>query len=284
MTATGQGGSGPGKSELRLRTTSSLVLAALAVLTAWTGGWILAALWFCAGMAVLTEWLAMTGVQPARPLGAVATAGLAALLLAYGAGSTLVGAVAVAVVAAAALVLGRSGQDRAWMLAGFGYAAAIVLVPLMLRFRPSGGTAALLWLFAVVWTTDVAAYFAGRRFGGPKLWPAVSPRKTWSGFAGGVAGATLAGLAVAILARNAGVVLPVELPAVAVLSALASMVSQAGDLGESAMKRRFGVKDSGSLIPGHGGFMDRLDGFAAVAIAIGLVLAGLQLATGRALP
>lgn len=268
----GAGGQG-GASELRLRVRSSLVLGAAALVTAWTGGWLLASLWFVAACAVATEWVAMTRVAPARPLLGLATAGLGALLLAYGSGSGGAVAIVLVVVAAATLVVAASSRDAAWLVAGFCCAAAIMLVPLVLRSRPSGGTAALLWLFAVVWTTDVAAYFTGRRLGGPKLWPAVSPGKTWSGAAGGVAAAAAAGTLIALAAHRAGVALPAGLPAIAAASAAASILSQCGDLAESAMKRRFGVKDSGSVIPGHGGALDRLDGFAAVALAIGLVLA-----------
>ena len=130
----------------------------------------------------------------------------------------------------------------------------------------------------VVWTTDVAAYFAGRRFGGPKLWPRVSPKKTWSGFAGGLLGGTFAGCAIIRLALGDWEEQP-GLAMVAVISALASVASQLGDLGESALKRRFDVKDSGHVIPGHGGVMDRVDGFWAVA-----ALAGLWLLLTRAMP
>jgi phosphatidate cytidylyltransferase len=138
----------------------------------------------------------------------------------------------------------------------------------------------MLWMFAVVWTSDVAAYFTGRGLGGPKLWPAVSPKKTWSGFFGGLVGGTLAGLMVVSAATGLGWLPVAPLWAVALASALASVASQAGDLGESALKRRFGVKDSGQLIPGHGGAMDRLDGFWAVAVLAALGLAGAELAAG----
>jgi phosphatidate cytidylyltransferase len=125
-------------------------------------------------------------------------------------------------------------------------------------------------MFAVVWTTDIAAYFTGRRLGGPKLWPRVSPKKTWSGFIGGVVVGTLAGLLVTVLGQRFGWTAPGSLILVTLGSAVAAVASQLGDLGESAMKRRFDVKDSSHLIPGHGGVMDRLDGFWAVAVLVGL--------------
>ncbi len=129
-------------------------------------------------------------------------------------------------------------------------------------------------MFAVVWTTDVGAFFAGRSLGGPKLWSAVSPKKTWSGFVGGLLGAVAIGTAVAALGPVFGAEPPFGLAAVAVVSAAASLVSQVGDLLESALKRQFSVKDSGHLIPGHGGVMDRLDGFVAVALLVAIALFG----------
>ena len=261
-------------SELRLRIASSLVLGAVALAAAWAGGWPWAALWLLAGGAVAFEWLTVAAVAPERASFAVLALGLAAAQLAVLAGSWPVVAGSLAIAALAAMAIGRTGRDRAWSLAGLAVAAAVSLVPVALRAEPAFGMAAVAWIFAVVWTTDIAAYFTGRGLGGPKLWPAVSPKKTWSGFAGGLAGGTVAGLSVALVAARHGAALPGEAAAIGFASALASIVSQGGDLAESAMKRRFGVKDSGSLIPGHGGVMDRLDGFAAVAILVGLAMAG----------
>ena len=130
----------------------------------------------------------------------------------------------------------------------------------------------IIFLFAIVWATDIFGYFVGRAIGGPKLWPAVSPRKTWSGALGGALGAVAAGLAIASWSYRANPL------AVAGLALLLSAVSQAGDLFESAVKQRFGVKDASHVIPGHGGVMDRLDGFAAavvVAAVIGVARGGL---------
>ena len=177
------------------------------------------------------------------------------------------------------LALGATWRDRWRGLAGFACASVIVVVPPLVRDQPALGLAGLLWMFAVVWTTDIAAYFTGRRFGGPKLWPHVSPRKTWSGFAGGLLAGTAAGLLAAIAATRLGWD-PIVSPAVVVLfSAAASFISQLGDLGESALKRAFDVKDSGHLIPGHGGVMDRLDGFWSVSLLVGLLLASRHLSS-----
>ena len=161
----------------------------------------------------------------------------------------------------------------AWMLAGLAYASVLLLGPVILRGDAALGLVAILFLFAIVWGTDIAAYFAGRALGGPKLWPAVSPKKTWSGAIGGTLGGIAAGLAVLAVA---GVTL--SPPVVAVALAL-SVVSQGGDLLESAIKRRFGAKDASQLIPGHGGLMDRLDGFLTAVLAavmVGLIRGGLD--------
>jgi phosphatidate cytidylyltransferase len=234
-------------------------------------------------IAVAAEWVNMTGVQPRLPLLVVLGVGLAVLsgLFLAGAGLSLyAGATAVTLLIAAGLA--RSGRDRTWALAGFAYAAIISLVPPLVRDNPALGLVGLLWMFALVWTTDVAAYFTGRRLGGPKLWPRVSPKKTWSGFVGGLLAGTAAGVAVVAVAQRLGWTAPAGLWAIGLATALASAASQLGDLGESAMKRKFDVKDSSHLIPGHGGVMDRLDGFWAVAALLGLTLAGLRLSQGGA--
>ncbi len=160
-----------------------------------------------------------------------------------------------------------------WLAAGVAYAAVLLFAPLILRRDPALGFAAILFLFAVVWATDIAAYFAGRALGGPKLWPAVSPKKTWSGAIGGTLGGVVAGM---LALKLAGVSVG---PMLVLVACLLSVVAQAGDLIESAVKRHFGAKDAGSILPGHGGVMDRLDGFltaAAAAAMVGLIRGGLD--------
>jgi len=158
-----------------------------------------------------------------------------------------------------------------WFAAGVAYAGILLLAPVLLREDPGFGLTAMLFIFAVVWGTDIAAYFAGRAIGGPKLAPSISPNKTWSGAIGGLTAALVAALVVAryLPGSSIGWLLAV--------GCLLSIVSQIGDLAESAMKRRFGVKDTGRLIPGHGGVMDRLDGFWAavfVALVVGVARGG----------
>jgi phosphatidate cytidylyltransferase len=153
---------------------------------------------------------------------------------------------------------------------GVAYSMAFALIAPALRSLPDLGLAIIIWSFAVVWFTDIAAYFTGRRLGGPKLMPRFSPKKTWSGAIGGAVAGTLGGYAVWRLTPQAALLIGGG--ASLVLSFAASVASQAGDLFESAVKRRFGAKDSGRLIPGHGGFLDRLDGYWAVLVLSGLLL------------
>ncbi|HEX5210315.1 MAG TPA: phosphatidate cytidylyltransferase [Pseudolabrys sp.] len=203
-------------SNLTLRVASAAVLAPVALLAAYLGGWPFTLFWAFAAIAVLWEWITLvTG-----PL---------------------------------------------WIVAGVGYAAVLLAAPVLLRADSGLGLFAIILLFAVVWTTDVLGYFAGRAFGGPKLLPAVSPKKTWSGAVAGTFGAA----AVAIIV--AGFFGSFRWTAVALIALMLSVAAQLGDLLESWIKRQFGAKDAGSLIPGHGGVMDRLDGFWAAAL-IGCLL------------
>jgi phosphatidate cytidylyltransferase len=152
-----------------------------------------------------------------------------------------------------------------WGLGGVIYAAALYYSVLVLRQDALYGLHAILFLFAVVWGADVGAYFAGRTIGGPKLAPRISPKKTWSGFVGGLVTAALAG---ALLLKVMGVTPGAWHIVLALVLAVGSVL---GDLFESGFKRHFGVKDSGSLIPGHGGFLDRLDGFVIAAVLAALI-------------
>jgi phosphatidate cytidylyltransferase len=141
----------------------------------------------------------------------------------------------------------------------------MLAAPLVIRADAALGFVAMVFLFAVVWATDVAAYFAGRLVGGPKLWPAISPKKTWSGAIAGAVAAVAAGLSVAAVAGTG------HHGAIAAVSFALSVVAQLGDLFESALKRRFGAKDASHAIPGHGGLMDRLDGFLTASVAAAVV-------------
>ena len=150
------------------------------------------------------------------------------------------------------------GWGLAWQVGGFFYALIPALAMLWVRDRSADGLALILWLFIVTWATDIGAYFVGRAFGRAKLAPSISPNKTVAGLFGGMAGATL---------LAGGWVLLTELHwALLALAPVFALAAQAGDLFESWMKRRAGVKDSGDWLPGHGGLLDRLDGLVPVAI------------------
>jgi phosphatidate cytidylyltransferase len=254
------------KSELSQRVISALVLAILAIGIAWLGGRTFALVWGVLAAAVAFEWGRI--VDPARSEHlalAIAIGVLAAVILGLSV-TVALGATIAVVAAAAAFATTHAG----WMALGGLYAMALFISAVVLRGADGDGIAAILFLFAVVWCTDIGAYFAGRTFGGPKFAPAISPKKTWSGVGGGLVAGTIAGLAV--LAAG-GYEIRLWHTFLAILLGISVVF---GDLFESYIKRRFGVKDAGTLIPGHGGFMDRLDGFiiaAALAAFIGILRA-----------
>ncbi|MBX9827081.1 MAG: phosphatidate cytidylyltransferase [Xanthobacteraceae bacterium] len=261
-----------GRSNLALRVVSSLVLAPLAIAAAWFGGAVFIAFWLIAALVVLWEWQTLVcghDRNSVLTVGAAALAGAAAVLTVGWFG------IAIALVALGGFgIAGLASQvRRGWCVAGLVYAAALLIAPVLLRHDGTFGFAAILFLFVIVWLTDIAAYFAGRAIGGPKLMPRVSPKKTWSGAIGGGIAAVVGGV---LLARQFGIT---GIAAIAVVALVLSVVSQAGDLFESAVKRRFNAKDASQLIPGHGGLMDRLDGFVTAAGAgalVGLLHGGLN--------
>lgn len=252
------------------RTASASVLAALAIAIALLGGWIFAAVCAIAAAVVLWEWTALVaGVAQWRML----APGVAALLIAaallqhwtpVAAGvAIVVGAVAAAAVAAG-LPDGRKISPL-WIAAGVIYASVIVISLIPLRSDPEMGAAALSFVFATVWATDIFAYLVGRALRGPLLWPHLSPKKTWAGAIGGLAGGIAAGSSVAYASAGTPPLIA------AFLAVILSIAAQAGDLFESWVKRRFGAKDAGRLIPGHGGVMDRVDGLLVAALAAVLI-------------
>ncbi len=246
-----------GARNLLMRVAAALVLAPLAVAIAYAGGWLWSALVTLAAIGLYLEWLTIVGA--ARELRVVAP-GVAAL--AVGGLCLALGRVDVALLALAlglAAVAVLSPEQRHWTVGGFVYAAAAEIASVLVRLDQAHGFAALILILLVVWVTDIGGYFAGRGIGGPKLWPKVSPKKTWAGAIGGFAASLV--VAAGFAALGLGKAVPLLL-----LGAGLSIVSQLGDLFESAVKRRFGVKDSSHIIPGHGGLMDRLDGFVAAVV------------------
>ncbi len=259
---------------LRQRIVSSLVLASGALVATAVGGWLFVAMVLVSVVIMAGEWSRLATEVPApRTLLVLSTAAVPVLaILVLAAGRPLLG-VAFLLVGAFLLVAASAVASRWPPLRAAGgalYVGVPALALVWLRGAVPGGMQHLVWLLLVVWATDICAYLVGRSIGGPKLAPRVSPGKTWSGLAGGVAGAALVG-AVAAQALGAG-----HWFAAAVGGGLA-VIGQLGDLFESALKRRAGVKDSGHLIPGHGGLLDRIDGlvFAAPAFA-GMVWLGLS--------
>lgn len=253
-----------GRSNLALRVASSLVLAPLAIGVAYLGGVAFLAFWTLVSLGVLWEWDGLVCGHDRNPvlvLGALALAATCGLIALDRAGIALLlmtlGMLGVATLA--------SKEHRGWCVVGVVYAGAMLIAPVLLRGDARLGFVALIFLFAVVWLTDIAAYFGGRALGGPKLMPRVSPNKTWSGAICGAAAAVAGGCAVASFAGLG------NLPVIGVLAVALSIVSQSGDLFESALKRRFAAKDASNLLPGHGGLMDRLDGFVAAATAALLI-------------
>lgn len=249
-------------SELPVRLASALVLIPLALGAVWMGG-----VWLAAGCAVfavimMLEWCAMSATPHGRLLAAMAGAFVVTLPFA-----SLELSLAIA---AATVVLGIAGSRRFWksrVTGGFGpiYVLSMVGMLYLLREGPWDGRAAALLFMSFVWVSDASAYFFGRALNGPKLLPSESPNKTWSG-------AISALIACAICGYFAAGIEGVDQAVWIITGILVSIVAQAGDLFESGLKRRFKVKDSGHILPGHGGLLDRVDGLGAVSVVASCAL------------
>jgi len=258
--------------DLKTRLVSAAVIALAALGLVWAGGWWIAVLASAAAGQMMLEWVRITarGGTAAPAVIVMIAAVLIGPLVAEGAGVT-VGLGCLFAGGVAGLFLDLAGRARRtspgsahalWDVVGLAYlgTAAIALVALR-QFEP-WGLLSIVWAALVVVAADVGGYFAGKLIGGPRLWPAVSPKKTWAGLAGGVALAVLVGGIFSWATTGTW------FQQVCTVSAIAAVLSQLGDLGESALKRHFGVKDAGALIPGHGGVLDRLDGhIAAILVA-----------------
>ncbi|MEZ5932414.1 MAG: phosphatidate cytidylyltransferase [Alphaproteobacteria bacterium] len=254
---------------LKWRFLSAIVLApAVLALVVW-GVWPFALLAALAVVLLALEWRHLMAARIDIRTGDVAglAAGVSALLVlllaALGLDEQAL-LLALAGTPIAALAARFLGASPVWTGAGVLYLSLPMLALVWLRAVPGVGLALLLWLLLVVWATDIMAYFVGRQIGGRRLAPSISPGKTWAGLWGGMAGAALVGAVAALLIG------PFRLLPSIILAACLAGIAQLGDLTESALKRQAGVKDSGGLIPGHGGLFDRLDGllFAAPALAL----------------
>ncbi len=249
------------RSDLATRALAGAVMIAVALAALWAGGmafWLLAS---AAALLMLAEWAGL--MRASRLAIGLVMAALGFALVIAAPVVDGVGQEALALLAALAIAVAAMGKS-ARLGAGLLYAGLPTLGLLFLRDQPHG-LALTLWTLAVVWATDIGAYFSGRAIGGPKLAPALSPNKTWAGLGGGVVAAGMVGLLIAFV---------FDLPAVLLaLGGSMAVLAQIGDLFESWLKRRAGVKDSGRLLPGHGGALDRLDGVVPVATLVGLLAA-----------
>lgn len=244
--------------ELALRIGSGAVLAAVALGLTVYGLWSFTGFIVSWGMVMCWEWGRLVrGRASDVVLGLHGLAIVApALLLASGYG---VAAIAVTVLGVLAVLVMRAGSGDRLSALGVAYVGLPILALIWFRSDPGWGWPAVLFVFAVVWSTDIAAYAFGRLIGGAKLVPRISPNKTWAGFLGGAGSGALAG---GLSATVIGGTSPVSLALVALAL---SLIAQLGDLSESVLKRSFGFKDSSGLIPGHGGLLDRVDGLVLAA-------------------
>lgn len=250
------------------RIVSAVSLLPVVLWPIYAGGWWFTGLLAVGGVLMMLEWSRLTHIGS---VAASASASFMLVILMIGLEFTskglgypaLLGLVALFASGAAIARIARFKSDLGWLLCGFGYVGMALVALLLLRALDAW---LVLWVFLVVWATDVGGYFAGKGIGGPKLAPRISPKKTWAGLFGGVA---LSGLVtyLMILWFDFGK----EGAMLILLSAFLAGWAQVGDLVESALKRHFNVKDSGGLIPGHGGLLDRVDGLVFVAPVVVLI-------------
>jgi phosphatidate cytidylyltransferase len=250
-----------GSRNLLTRVLAALVLIPVAIAAAYAGGWFWLGLVLLAAIGLYAEWLMMVGaVRPRAVAIGVMTLVSAGATLAFGRIELALGIFALGVIVVALVC----SEQRGWIALGLGYVSAALFASVLVRLDQVWGLTALMLVLLIVWATDIGGYFAGRGLGGPKLWPRVSPKKTWAGAVGGFVASLV--VAIGFAALGFGKLIPLLL-----LAGVISIVSQFGDLFESAVKRKFGVKDSSHIIPGHGGLLDRLDGFVFAVVVAALI-------------
>ena len=262
-------------SALGLRVVSGVVLGLVGLGAAVAGGWAFAGLAAITGVVIAFEWDRLNGGPGSGPVAWAHAAAVVAAVALTVSGQFLWAIVAIAGAGAATFALARD-RDRSPLTGAVGvvYVSLAPVALIWLRDAPEAGLFAVVWVFSVVWATDIGAFFTGRAIGGPKLAPTISPGKTWSGFAGGIAAAGVAGWVAATIGGVA-----TALPLV-IASLVISVVGQVGDLAISKVKRQAGVKDTGRIIPGHGGVLDRLD---SMLPAVSLAAAGVYVIQQRGL-
>ena len=255
---------------LATRIIAALILAPVVLGAIYAGGWLFVILVILASFIGLYEWLTLLGLRRTDRLLQSGMVCLAAVMVLVMLSGLAEGVILLCVWSAAQLALSMAVGHRHFVLVGLGlpYVGIPFALLVWLRIQPDVGFAVVCWLFLVVWATDIGGYFAGRAIGGPRLAPRISPKKTWAGLGGAV------GAAAGVGAGAAWVFGASSVAAAAGLAGLLAVIAQLGDLLESAMKRRFDAKDSGVLIPGHGGILDRIDGLLAAAPALALAYVG----------
>lgn len=247
------------RAQIFWRIGSAAVLGPAALAAAFAGGYVFIAMIAIAAAIMSWEWVRLCGADAAAGLPLfLAAAGVAAMGLRLGIEWGIAAAFIGGLLGFILLNLLRSPHPK-FMSLGVLYIGIPAMALLWLRLVPAEGRFVMLWLFAVVWATDIGAYVAGNLIGGARLAPSISPHKTWAGGIGGLLAA------VAVTAGIAPFAEPVDRGRLLVLSAILAIAAEFGDLLESAIKRRFGVKDTSGLIPGHGGVLDRVDGLVAAA-------------------
>ncbi len=258
----------PVSSELFLRINSALVLAGLTLALTYAGSRTFAALILFVSAVMSWEW---ARVVRGRGSDSIFILQVAAIVVAGLLTFKKYHALAVGIIIAATWMAfwvhkkARLASDPWWSAAGVYYAGFPAIALIAIRQDPEYGFYAILYLFLVVWSADTGAFFVGKLLGGPKLAPLISPNKTWSGFVGGAVAACAAGIGFAFWFGQTSV------PILAAVSVVLGLIAQGGDLGESFIKRFFGVKNTSGLIPGHGGVLDRLDGLVFAAVGAGLI-------------
>ncbi len=250
--------------DLTVRVASALVLVSVALVDFWYGGIYVTLMVMLGTGLALWEYRRLIRVTLSRrePVLWMTVAAGALCILATGGWSLEAGLLIL--IPGAVLVFFADRDHAKWMVPGFIYITLAMAFLVDLRRDPVQGFPLVLWLVCIVIAADVGGYFAGRLIGGPKLWPRVSPNKTWAGTLGGLVLALAVGSAFYLSDQ-------VTVPMIVLLSGVMAVASQLGDLAESALKRRFGRKDSSNLIPGHGGLLDRFDGLLGALWAYGLI-------------
>ena len=266
------------RNEVLVRTISAIVLGVVVLVAAWLGGFAFKLLSVVIMALVFHEWFRIirtrTLSRPVWIVGALTVAVVALMLLAGW--SVLAVPLTLAGAALAAVLRRLQGQDL-WPFLGLICAGFFGVAFIELRGATDRGFAVMIVLFATIWCTDIFAFFGGRAIGGPRLAPIISPKKTWSGFVCGLVGGTVGGIVAALLFGGGPILW------IAFLAMVLSLAGQLGDLFESAFKRRFDVKDSGNIIPGHGGVLDRVDSMIFASFAaylIGVTVSGVGQVSG----